>query len=147
VAKRVLVIEDEENIMLSLTFVLEREGYEVSSARTGQEGLVQMRQKRPDLIILDLMLPDVSGYQVCEEARRDPGLADTPILVLTARAQEVERQKGIDVGATEYLTKPFRVAHLLARVASHLDGPQAAQRLPMPGSGALRDRDDRDLPA
>jgi DNA-binding response OmpR family regulator len=130
VAKRVLVIEDDANILLSLTFILEREGYVVSAARTGADGLAQMREDRPDLIILDLMLPDISGYRVCEEARRDPNLADTPILVLTARAQEVERQKGIDVGATEYLTKPFRVAQLLTRVASHLDGKSGTSRPP-----------------
>ena len=121
-AKRVLVVEDEANIMLSLVFVLEREGYEVRSATTGRDGLAEMRRQPPDLVILDLMLPDVSGYEVCQQARRDPALAETPILVLTARAQEAERQKGLDVGATEYVTKPFRVADLLGRVA-RLVGP------------------------
>jgi DNA-binding response OmpR family regulator len=123
VAKRVLIVEDEANILLSLVFVLEQEGYEVRSATTGRDGLAEMTRERPDLVILDLMLPDVSGYEVCQQARRDPALADTPILVLTARAQEAERQKGLAVGATEYLTKPFRVAELRDRVAHLLSSP------------------------
>lgn len=122
-AKRVLIIEDEANILLSLVFVLEQEGYEVRSATTGRDGLAEMTRERPDLVILDLMLPDVSGYEVCQQARRDPTLADTPILVLTARAQEAERQRGLAVGATEYLTKPFRVADLRERVAHLLSSP------------------------
>ena len=122
-AKRVLIVEDEANILLSLVFVLEQEGYEVRSATTGRDGLAEMTRERPDLVILDLMLPDVSGYEVCQQARRDPALADTPILVLTARAQEAERQRGLAVGATEYLTKPFRVAELRDRVAHLLSSP------------------------
>ena len=112
-----LVIEDEANILLSLVFVLEREGYAVRTATTGREGLAALREERPDLVVLDLMLPDVDGYELCQQARQDPALATTPILMLTARAQEAERRKGLDVGATEYVTKPFRVADLLGRVA------------------------------
>jgi DNA-binding response OmpR family regulator len=119
---RVLVVEDEANILLSLRFVLERAGYEVTTATSGRDGLAEIRRLRPDLVILDLMLPDVSGYQVCSDVRADPALADTPILVLTARAQQAEIRKGLDVGATDYLTKPFRVADLLKRVGS-LVGP------------------------
>jgi len=117
VAKRILVIEDEANILLSLVFVLEREGYTVRTATTGQEGLAALRAERPDLVILDLMLPDISGYDLCQQLRRDPAFAAVPILMLTARAQEAERHKGLAVGATDYVTKPFRVADLLARVA------------------------------
>jgi DNA-binding response OmpR family regulator len=120
VEKRVLVVEDEANILLSLRFILERQGYRVSSAMTGRDGLEQMQREPPDLVILDLMLPDVSGYTVCQQARRDPRLARTPILVLTARAQDAERRKGLELGATDYVTKPFRVAELLTRVASLL---------------------------
>ncbi len=133
-ARRVLVIEDEENILLSLQFVLERAGYQVHSARTGQEGLCAIRRDRPDLVILDLMLPDISGYEVCQQARRDPSLAAMPILVLTARAQEAEREKGLDVGATEYVTKPFRVSDLLGRVRRLLDGPTSEARSPESGA-------------
>jgi DNA-binding response OmpR family regulator len=120
VEKRVLVVEDEANILLSLRFILERQGYQVRSAMTGREGLEQMQREPPDLVILDLMLPDVSGYTVCQQARRDPRLARTPILVLTARAQDAERRKGLELGATDYVTKPFRVAELLTRVAGLL---------------------------
>ena len=136
VRKNVLVVEDEANILLSLTFVLEREGYDVRSATTGQDGLALMERARPDLVILDLMLPDISGYEVCRRARRDPRLAATPILVLTARAQEAERQRGLEMGATEYVTKPFRVADLLARVARLLEG-QASE---VQGPKSTRDR-------
>ena len=114
--RRVLVIEDEANILLSLRFVLEQAGYEVRAVTTGSEGLDELRQQRPDLLILDLMLPDFSGYEVCQQVRADAQLADLPILMLTARAQQAERHKGLEVGATEYVTKPFRVADLLARV-------------------------------
>jgi DNA-binding response OmpR family regulator len=114
--RRILVIEDEANILLSLRFVLERAGYDVEVATTGQDGLAQLRQDHPDLVILDLMLPDVSGYEVCQQVRADDQLADLPILMLTARAQQTERYKGIEVGATEYVTKPFRFSDLLERV-------------------------------
>ena len=126
-SKRVLVIEDDANILLSLEFVLEREGYEVRSATSGREGLAAMRRDRPDLVILDLMLPDLSGYEVCQQARREPALAETPILVLTARAQDAERQKGLQSGASEYVTKPFRVADLVERVARLIHAGQASR--------------------
>ena len=116
-AQQVLVIEDEANILLSLRFVLEQAGYEVRTAASGREGLAELQRQRPDLLILDLMLPDVSGYELCQQVRADQELADIPVLVLTARAQQTERLKGIEVGATEYVTKPFRVSDLLGRVA------------------------------
>ena len=116
-AHRVLVVEDEANILLSLRFVLEQAGYEVRTATSGREGLAELRREQPDLLILDLMLPDVSGYELCQQVRADRELADIPILVLTARAQQIEQLKGIEVGATEYVTKPFRVGDLLGRVA------------------------------
>ena len=126
-SKRVLVIEDDANILLSLEFVLEREGYEVRSATTGREGLAAMRRDPPDLVILDLMLPDLSGYEVCQHARSEPRLAETPILVLTARAQDAERQKGLQSGASEYVTKPFRVADLVDRVGRLVRAREASR--------------------
>ncbi len=125
--KRVLVIEDDANILLSLEFVLEREGYEVRTATSGRHGLATMRRDRPDLVILDLMLPDLSGYEVCERARGEPELAKTPILILTARAQDAERQNGLQSGASEYLTKPFRVSDLIHRVAQLVQAGEASR--------------------
>ena len=86
-----------------------------------------MQRDRPDLVILDLMLPDLSGYEVCQQARREPALAETPILVLTARAQDAERQKGLQSGASEYVTKPFRVADLVERVARLVHAGEASR--------------------
>jgi len=126
-SKRVLVIEDDANILLSLEFMLEREGYDVRSATCGREGLAAMRRDRPDVVILDLMLPDLSGYEVCQQARRDPELVDTPILILTARAQDAERQKGLQSGASEYVTKPFRVSDLIHRVARLVQASEASR--------------------
>jgi DNA-binding response OmpR family regulator len=123
-AGRVLVIDDEANIVLSLVFVLEHEGYDVRSATTGRDGLAEMQRARPDVVILDVMLPDIDGYEVCRQARSQPRLADVPILLLTARAQQAEQATGLAAGATEYVTKPFRVSELIERVA----------RLASPGS-------------
>lgn len=122
-----LVIEDDANILLSLKFVLNREGYAVRTATSGRQGLDAMRSDPPNLVILDLMLPDLSGYEVCEQARSDPGLARTPILILTARAQDTERLQGLQSGASEYLTKPFRVADLIHRIAQLLEPPQVGR--------------------
>jgi DNA-binding response OmpR family regulator len=114
---KVLIIEDERDMANGLKDILEFEGYEVSTAETGKEGLQAVSRKVPDCIILDLMLPDISGYEVCEQLRRK---LNTPILMLTARAQEHDKIRGLKVGADDYLTKPFSVGELLARVMALL---------------------------
>jgi DNA-binding response OmpR family regulator len=116
--QRILVIEDEKEMARGLKDILEFEGYEVATAETGKEGLHAISRKEPDCIILDLMLPDIGGYEVCEEIRLKK--LNTPILMLTAKAQEYDKIRGFKVGADDYLTKPFSVGELLARVMALL---------------------------
>lgn len=116
--QRILVIEDEKEMVRGLRDILEFEGYEVSSAETGKEGIAAIARREPDCIILDLMLPDMGGLEVCERIRAR-GLG-TPILMLTAKAQEYDKIRGFKAGADDYLTKPFAVGELLARVMALL---------------------------
>jgi DNA-binding response OmpR family regulator len=116
-AKRILVVEDEENISQTLRYNLTREGYEVSEAATGTQALELARQRQPDLILLDLMLPEMSGLEVCRVLRAE---MNTPILMLTAKASELDKVVGLQVGADDYVTKPFSLNELLARVAAML---------------------------
>jgi two-component system, OmpR family, alkaline phosphatase synthesis response regulator PhoP len=112
--KTILIIEDEPNIVMGLQDALEFEGYDVASAGTGREGVNLAMQRKPDVVLLDLMLPDINGYQVCEEIRRrDPFM---PVIMLTARSQETDKIRGLDAGADDYVTKPFSVAELTARI-------------------------------
>src|SRR3970040_2098015 len=112
--KTILVVEDEPHIALGLKDALEFEGFRVVSADTGREGINVAKLERPNAILLDLMLPDVNGYQVCEDVRRyDPFV---PIIMLTAKSQEADKIRGLDAGADDYVTKPFSVGELLARI-------------------------------
>jgi len=112
--KKVLIVEDDLAIIRGLKDNLEYEKYEVLTATDGEQGYCLIREKKPDLIILDLMLPKMSGYELCRKAR-DEGIT-TPILMLTARGEEMDRVIGLDLGADDYVTKPFSVAELLARI-------------------------------
>jgi DNA-binding response OmpR family regulator len=112
--KTILVVDDEPHIVLGLRDALEFEGFRVISAGKGREAIALARTEAPDAIILDLMLPDVNGYAVCEELRRINALV--PIVMLTARSQEADKVRGLDVGADDYVTKPFGVNELIARV-------------------------------
>ena len=112
--KTILIIEDEPHIALGLKDALEFEGYGVFTAGTGREGVALARQERPHAVLLDLMLPDVNGYQVCEDLRRLD--AFLPIIMLTARSQEADKIRGLEVGADDYVTKPFSVGELTARI-------------------------------
>jgi DNA-binding response OmpR family regulator len=113
-AKRVLVIEDEPDMVRGLRDALQFEGYEVISSGTGKEGIDLAQKKKPDLIILDLMLPDVNGYSVCEKVRAFN--QHVPIIMLTARNLESDKIRGLESGADDYVTKPFSVGEFLARV-------------------------------
>jgi len=112
--KRILIVEDEPDIVRGLTDALEFEGFDVTSTSTGKDGVRAMRDRGADCVILDLMLPDLNGYSVCEEVRRFN--AHVPIIILTARGQESDKIRGLDAGADDYVTKPFSVAELLARI-------------------------------
>ena len=116
-AQTVLVVEDESSIASFVALYLKNAGYSVRTAATGNEALAQAESARPDLIVLDLMLPDVDGIEVCRRIRKD---SDVPILMLTARDEDVDKIIGLEVGADDYLTKPFNPRELVARVKSVL---------------------------
>lgn len=120
-AKSVLLIEDEDSIALSLEFLMEREGYDFRRVRTGPEALEALSQSRPDLVLLDVMLPGCSGYEVCQSIRRDRAFDYTKILIITARGGEIERRKGLALGADEFVTKPFSTHDLKRMVRALLD--------------------------
>ncbi len=115
--QKVLVVEDEENLVEALRYNLEREGYAVLTAMDGEKGLELARGSNPDLIILDVMLPRLDGFEVCRILRRD---VNTPILMLTAKGEEVDRIVRLELGADDYVTKPFSMRELLARVRAML---------------------------
>lgn len=117
---KVLIIEDEESILLSLEFLLRKEGYEVSCARDGAKALQLLGQQTPDLIVLDVMLPLIDGFELCRIMRTNPVLAKTRIMLLTARGRESEIARGIGLGADSYLTKPFSTRELMGNVRSLL---------------------------
>ena len=116
--KTILVVDDEPHIVLGLRDALEFEGFRVISAGDGQSGVALARAETPDAIVLDLMLPDVNGYAVCEQLRRIN--AQVPIVMLTARSQETDKIRGLDAGADDYVTKPFSVNELIARMRAVL---------------------------
>ena len=118
--KRILVIEDDPDIVELLRYNLERESYRVTSVRNGDEGLATLLEERPDLLILDLMLPGISGFEVCRRLRNDPELRALPVIMLTARGEEVDVIAGIELGADDYITKPFSPRELTARVGAVL---------------------------
>ncbi len=112
--RTILVVDDEPHIVLGLKDALEFEGFRVLTAMTGKDAVQLARQERPNAILLDLMLPDKNGYQICEEVRRFD--AAVPILMLTARSQEADKIRGLDAGADDYVTKPFSLGELIARL-------------------------------
>ena len=114
--KRVLVVDDEEDIVKLVKMYLEHHRYEVITANNGQEGLEKAKTKKPDLIVLDLMLPKMNGYKVCGLLKKDTRYAKTPIILFTAKAQEKDVKLGEEVGADTYLIKPFEPEILLAKI-------------------------------
>src|SRR5712691_805605 len=117
-AKKILIVDDEAMIRKAIHLALEKEGYEVVEAETGGEALRRIELGKPDLILLDIMLPDVSGFDVCRDIRK-AGLR-VPIIILSAKTEEIDVVVGLEIGADDYITKPFRARELLARIAAHL---------------------------
>ncbi len=113
----VLVVEDEENLLEALRYNLEREGYAVQTAIDGEQALLAARECRPEMVILDVMLPKLNGFEVCRILRRE---SDVPILMLTARGEEIDRVVGLELGADDYVPKPFSIRELMARVRNML---------------------------
>ena len=117
---RILVVDDEPDITALVAYHLARAGYRVSTATNGQDALKSARDERPDVVVLDLMLPGVSGYEVLRELRKQKDTADIGVILLTARREEADRIKGLSLGADDYLTKPFSPQELTLRVAAVL---------------------------
>ena len=112
----ILIVEDEAALLTLLRYNLEKEGFEVGEAVDGEEALLMVEERRPDLMVLDWMLPTLSGIEVCRRIRRRPDARDLPIVMLTARGEEADRVRGLNSGADDYVVKPFSPAELLARI-------------------------------
>ena len=119
-AERILLVDDEPDLLELVRVNLHQAGYEIETAEAGREALACIRRRRPDLVILDLMLPDLSGTEICRQVRADPELADLPIIMLTAKADELDRVVGLELGADDYVTKPFSPRELTLRVRAVL---------------------------
>ena len=119
-SKKVLIVDDEPNIVAALEFLLEKNGYQVQVAADGEEALARLDDYSPDLVLLDVMVPKVSGYEVCQRMRAQPKWRDIKIVMLSARGREVEVEKGMSLGADLYVTKPFSSAELVATIGGLL---------------------------
>ena len=115
--RKILIVDDEKNIVDIIAFNLKKEGYTVITAADGEEGVQKAMEENPDLILLDIMMPKMDGYEVCKKIREKK---NTPIIMLTARAEELDKVLGLELGADDYVTKPFGVRELMARVKANL---------------------------
>ena len=119
--KKILIDDDEQNIVISVEFLMKREGFDVLIAGDGEEALAKIRAERPDLVLLDVMMPRKNGFDVCQEVRADAALAGVRILMLTAKGRDTEVAKGLALGADAYMTKPFSTKELVSKVRELLD--------------------------
>ena len=122
----ILVIDDEPYILRSLSYLLQREGYSVETASNGEEGLQRVRSLRPPLVFLDIMMPHMNGYEVCEQVKQDSSLEHTYVIMLSAKGQQIDRERGLLGGADEYMTKPFSPREVALRVRTILAERAAA---------------------
>jgi DNA-binding response OmpR family regulator len=127
--KKILLIEDDSDLFSLLKYNLEKEGFSLTGLQTGKGALELCRQVKPDLILLDIMLPDSDGLDICKGVRKDPNLAAIPIIFLTARASETDRIVGLELGANDYVVKPFFVRELIARIKLQFRSPAAPSRV------------------
>ena len=138
---KILIVDDEKDIVDLVAYNLEKEGYETLKALDGEKALQLVRTKTPDLVVLDLMLPGIQGLEVCKRIRKVPETAAIPIIMLTAKGEEIDKVLGLEVGADDYITKPFSVKELLARVKAVLrrsEARRAADQEEVFESGGLR---------
>jgi DNA-binding response OmpR family regulator len=119
--KKILIADDNENIREALTYLLEDEGYALSLAKDGAEALRKVREVSPDILFLDIMMPEINGYDVCRTIKNDPDLKKTYVIMLTAKGQVDEQERGKEIGADEYVVKPFSPMEILAKVNNILD--------------------------
>lgn len=134
-AKKILVADDDPSILISLEFLLRREGYEVVVAKDGAEALIRLRAERPDMAILDVMMPLRNGFDVCQDLRQDPLFKDLRIMMLTAKTSDTDISKGKAFGADGYMTKPFSTRELIAKVKTLIDRASPVYRPAHPHSG------------
>src|SRR5205807_833574 len=127
--KKILLIEDDADLFSLLQYNLEKDGFSLTGLQTGRGAIELCRQVRPDLILLDIMLPDSDGLDICKGIRKDPGLAQIPIIFLTARASETDRIVGLELGANDYVVKPFFVRELIARIKLQFRNQAAPARV------------------
>ena len=118
--KKILIADDNENIRDALTYLLEDEGYELLLAKDGADTLRKVRERKPDILFLDIMMPEINGYDVCRTIKNDPDLKSVYVIMLTAKGQVAEQERGKEVGADEYIVKPFSPMEILARVKNLL---------------------------
>mgnify|MGYP005840030857 FL=1 len=119
--KKILIADDNENIREALTYLLEDEGYALSLAKDGSDTLKKVREFRPDILFLDIMMPEMNGYEVCRIIKNDPELKKTYVIMLTAKGQIVEQERGKEVGADEYIVKPFSPMEILTKIKNILE--------------------------
>jgi len=129
VTKRIVLIEDDADLFALLKYNLEKEGFQLTGSQTGLGAIDLCRRARPDLILLDIMLPDSDGLDICKGIRKDPELAQTPIIFLTARASETDRIVGLELGANDYIVKPFFIREVIARIKLQFRTQAAPSRL------------------
>jgi len=137
-ASKILIVEDDQNLLATLNYNLSRESYDVVQAVDGAEALKVARQEKPDLIILDIMLPELSGFEVCRILRKE---MTGPILMLTAKTEEMDRIVGLEIGADDYMTKPFSMRELLARIRAMLRRAEMTTPQPVDEQQPLRTND------
>ena len=123
----VLIVDDEPNIVLSLQFLMKKTGFEVRTAKDGEEAMAEISRAAPDLVLLDVMMPKIDGFSICKQIRANPEWKDMRIIMLTARGRDVEREKGLALGADDYITKPFSTKDAIARVEAVLGRPRKAE--------------------
>lgn len=137
--QRVVIIEDEKDIVELVTYNLRKEGFDVHSFARGKEGLENLRHKTADLVLLDILLPDLDGFEICRRLRADERLRTVPVIFLTARGEEIDRVLGLELGADDYVVKPFSPRELVARVKAVLRREQrAAEKSEVVETGDLR---------
>ncbi|MBI3036436.1 response regulator [Candidatus Woesearchaeota archaeon] len=119
--KKILVVDDEPNILKLVSFILASKGYDVIEASGGAEGITKAKAEKPDLIVLDVMMPKMDGFEAAKKLKADPATRDIPILMLSSKAQFEDKMKGIDSGAMDYITKPFEKDELLQKIDEFLE--------------------------
>ena len=120
-SQEILIVDDEYNIVLSLQFLVRQQGYSVRTAEDGEQALAALHEHLPDLLLLDVMMPRKDGYEVCQVIRQTPTWSHLPVIMLTAKGREVEREKGLAMGADDYITKPFSTAEIVEVIRRRLN--------------------------